>query len=258
MRLTNENTTNETVLDGDAAIYSRREKKTEKEKLKDMNSKDKWQYFKDYYLKICIGIAAILALAVFLVYDVWKNAQISTTTHIAVINYGFDSSVSDRIEEEFGSYLELSENEQVIFDTTYTFTDYDYSSEERFNLYIASGDIHLVIAPYDIFKKYATRGFLMSLTDLPTELYSSLSDNFFTCRTTVSEEEALEDASGPLDIYGIYIDSVYPFNEYTLEGDNRPVIGILANNSDPESSSEFIRYLFNRDEILEELSAGSE
>ena len=261
MRISDKETKTElekTTLEDDAAIYNREPKKTEKEKFRSMNKAEKIQYFKDYYLKICAGVLCIALIAGIFIYDIWRSNQVSNALYIAVINYGFEDSISNQIEEEVAAYLDLPENKCISFDTSYIFTDYDFSSEEKFNVFIASSEVDLVIAPYSVFKKYAARGFMASLTDcLPTELYSTLASEFFTCRTTADDTEPVENASGSADIYGIYVDSCYPFSDYEFSEENRPILGIIANNDKLDYSIEFIRYLFNRDTILETLTLES-
>lgn len=49
-------------------IYQKRTEETKKKDIENLSQKGKWQYFKDYYLKIAvIGLIAIVFLAVFAV-----------------------------------------------------------------------------------------------------------------------------------------------------------------------------------------------
>lgn len=40
-----------TILDDNASIYKKHSDRPKKESLKKMSKEEKWQYFKDYYLK---------------------------------------------------------------------------------------------------------------------------------------------------------------------------------------------------------------
>ena len=93
----------------------------------------------------------------------------------------------------------------------------------------------VIIAPESEFKSLAYAGAFSKLSDqLPTDIYSSLTDKFYLSNTESNAEQTP---------YGIYLADTKLFKD-NKKNSERYIIGILANSHHTDNSIEFVRYLF--------------
>lgn len=232
-----------TRLDDDASIYQARKESTEKEKLKDMPFKKRISYIWEYYKVQGLAIILILAFAIYIVYEIkTPNAQIKLYT--AIINNTIHTDVWDEYEETMMELLELDPvTSEVFFNDMFIYNgtaDYQMNVRSAFALYIASADIDLVIAPKSEFSNYVDIGILDKLSDqLPTDLYSSLTDEFYLSDTEDNPK---------VHAYGIYLADTKLFKEHSIPSTDDPyIIGITTNSQHKENAVKFIRYIYNEE-----------
>lgn len=232
----------QTRLDDNASIYERRNPKSERQKLSEMNGREKWQYFKDYYFKKTVISVLLISLVGYFLYTV-LSPKPETVLHIACANYQFSKEQIEQLEQEVADYLGINPNTQeVLFDPSYILSDFDYSSAEKLSVLAFARELDVLIVPESKFQEYAFSGSLWSLSDqLPTDLYSALSDKFYLSQLR-QDEESYENATGPSYVFGIYLDEVELFKNYPTE--DPPVLGIVLSGENNENAVEFIRYLF--------------
>lgn len=233
----------ETRLDDSASIYERRRDKTEKQKLSEMNGKEKWQYFKDYYSKKTIVGIIVIAFVSYFLYTV-LSPKPETMLHVACANYSFSTEDIDALEQSVGEYLEIDPNTQdIVFDSTYYLSDSDYASAQKLSVLFFANELDLFISPESKFEEYAFSGSLSDLTEeLPSDLYSALSDKFYMSQVR-QDEEPISEATGPSYVFGIYLDDTELFKDFV--SDDPPVLGIVVTSPHTENAIEFIRYLFD-------------
>lgn len=233
----------ETRLDDNAALYQRRQEKTEKQKFKELNGKEKWQYFKDYYLRKLLATVVILSFVGYFLYTV-LSPKPQNLLSVACANYSFEDDRINELEKEIGDYLKIDpENQEVLFDSTYYLTDQDITSAQKLAVLFAAQDLDVFIAPESKFSEYAFSGSLWSLSDkLPPDLISALSDKFYSSQLR-QDEESIQDASGPSYVFGIYLSDTELFKGYPVE--DPPVLGIVLSGQNTENAVQFIRYLFD-------------
>lgn len=232
----------QTRLDDNASIYERRNPTSERQKLSEMNGREKWQYFKDYYLKKTIMSVLLISLVGYFLYTV-LSPKPETVLNIACANYQFTEEQIDQLEQEVADYLGIDPNTQeVLFDPSYILSDFDYSSAEKLSVLAFARELDVLIVPESKFQEYAFSGSLWSLSDqLPTDLYSALSDKFYLSQLRQGDE-SYEKATGPSYVFGIYLDETELFKNYPTE--DPPVLGIVLSGENNENAVEFIRYLF--------------
>lgn len=232
----------QTRIDDNASIYERRNPKSERQKLSEMNGREKWQYFKDYYFKKTVISVLLISLVGYFLYTV-LSPKPETVLHIACANYQFSEEQIEQLEQEVADYLGINPNTQeVLFDPSYILSDFDYSSAEKLSVLAFARELDVLIVPESKFQEYAFSGSLWSLSDqLPTDLYSALSDKFYLSQLR-QDEESYENATGPSYVFGIYLDEVELFKNYPTE--DPPVLGIVLSGENNENAVEFIRYLF--------------
>ena len=136
-----------TRLDDSAEIYNRhREEQSEKEKWKSMTPKEKYSYFKTYYLtKVLVGIA-IFACAASLIYTMVKPKP-DTLLYAATIDYAMTDEMLDTVEAGFSEYISLDpQTQDLIFDNSFLLSSQtDYSVQQKFSAYLFAGELDVMI-----------------------------------------------------------------------------------------------------------------
>ena len=229
-----------TVLDDDASIYQSREKKSEKQKLKDMTFKEKLAHFRTYYaLKFVISLL-ILAGVISLIYTM-VSPKVEDALYAIVLNYSLNDDQVQIMEEEFSDILEIGEMEQVRIDNSFYLGEDDldassnYAVQMKLTTYLAAKEIDIIIAPESLFKDYIHNGFFDNLEkQLPTDLFSKLTDHLYFGK---AEEDTTDIA------YGIVLDDLPLYENKDLQ--ESQMIGIVVNSEKKENGIEFIRYLFD-------------
>lgn len=231
----------DSVLDDNASIYSRRDKKSEKQKLNEMSFSEKISYLKTYYLTKTIVIIVIIGFVGYLGYSL-LSPKAENVLYTAIINYALTEEEASKLQDDFSNLLELNpEKETMNFDASYYLglngdvSEYTLSTEQKLTTYLFAGEIDVIIAPEADFKKYASFGYLSKLTDeLPTDLCTQLASSFFYSTTEDNK------ASGA---YGIYLENaeLYDITGKVIEN---PMIGIVVNSENKQNAVKLIRYLF--------------
>ncbi len=240
----------ETVLKDDASIYQKREKKSERQKFSEMKTfQEKVNYFKMYYLKMTLAGILIAVLAVYFIYTV-ASPKDKSLLRVAFVDYFFMDEVTAQMEADFieAKNITLGEHEVISFDgTTYQISGSgNYNAATIFSTHVMAREIDIIIAPESSFQTYAFNGSIGSLTELlPSDLYGRLSDRFFLSKLR-QENEGLEDAVGEDYVLGIYLDETAFWEKYgqPIQGEDRPVIGMIINAPNMEYAVEFLRYVF--------------
>lgn len=232
----------DSTLQDDAAIYTARVKKTEKQKLSEMNFKEKVEYLKNYYLAKTAIILITLFFIVYLAYSI-LSPKSETVLYGAIINYALSEDKATAVQTDFSKYLNLDEKKHnILLDTTFYLgnnqdtSQYTMSSQQKLSTYIFAGEIDFIIAPESVMNNYASIGYLDKLTNiLPTNLNSELKDSMYYSTT---EDDPVTSA------YGVYIDnsSIY---EKVGNNTDRPVLAVLANSNYKDNAVEFIGYIFH-------------
>jgi hypothetical protein len=237
----------ETRLDDSADIYAKREKKSEREKMKDMTSKERLEYFKTYYLKIVIGSVLVLGVLVYILYQA-LSPKPDVLLNIAVVNDYFEQEQVKNFLSDLDSYFEVdSDKEKITFDYNYYISDTDESqnsmtSLQKLTTYVYAKDIDVIITDEAYFKNLTEQGYFISLTELlPTDIYTELVDKYYT-GAIVEEDDQGETSTGSEEPYGIHLDdsTVYKNSGSTM---TRPVIGVVSNSPNKDNAIKFIKYL---------------
>lgn len=231
----------QTKLSENAEIYKRREDKSEREKLREMSFKNKVGYLWEYYRLHAIAAISVIALLAYIIHII-ITPKIETQLYVAMINNTVDKQALDELQEDMTELLQLNTNrENIVINSNFYFNgniDYEMNMRQVLVTYIASQDIDILIAPESEFSNYAQNSFLYRLSDLlPTDIYSSLTDQFYLTGTVDDPTET---------VYGIYASETGLFKDLAPSGFSDPyIIGVIANTRHQGNSVEFIRHLFN-------------
>lgn len=240
----------QTRLDDSAEIYKRRGQVSEREKIKELDFAGKVEYFKNYYLAKLIVILLVVALVTWLLVTMFGPKK-DKVLNLVFVNYPISQEDIDIIQTDLSEILQLDANKQEItFDTGYDLKNDDYASIEKLATYVFAGAVDIFIAPESEFINYAVANTMYPLTDLfPTDLYSTLNQNeLLICKTRMSEDETLVNATGPEGVFGIYIQDLPMFRSFKPEyvESDPPVLGVIASCKNRDNAIELIRYFLGQ------------
>jgi hypothetical protein len=230
----------QTKLDEHAEIYQPRREQTEKEKLSEMNFQGKLAYLWEYYKIHAIATVTIIALVAYIVVQI-VSPHVKPQLYAAILNSALDPTVLDQYKSDFSQHLALDpKRESVEFNSTFYMADNNElsaTSQQVLSTYVATGEIDVIIAPESIFKEYTDNGYFAKLSDeLPTDVYSSLTDSFLISDTSEDTEK---------NAYGIYLTNSDLFKNLTYNKEPY-LLGILRNYTHKDNTVEFIKYLFKK------------
>ena len=228
----------QTRLDESAAIYQQRKKQSEKEKLKDMNLRNKMAYLWEYYHIVILLITAAIIIAIYTIYSI-LTPNVHPRFYAAIVN---SNIITDQVQEygqDFADYLQLDpKTENVIMNDNLTVSmgsDFATNMQEVLTAYIASREVDVIIAPETDFKGYIQSEYFINLSDeLPTDVYSMLTDYFYLSSAPSDPEQ---------NAYGIYLSDTDLFQDASYN-DDPYILGIVANYTHKEDTVKFIKYLF--------------
>jgi ABC-type molybdate transport system substrate-binding protein len=229
----------QTRLTEDAEIYKPRQELTEKQKLRDMNNLGRLEYLWEYYkLHALIGILAI-GVIIYIIYNI-VTPNVVTQFNAAIINDPIGEETWAKYETKFSDYLKLDpKTEQVLLNNSFYFNaeaQYVANMQTALTTYVAANELDVIIAPESYFKNYTYTEYMSKLSDeLPTDIYSSLTDCMYLSDTEADSEKA---------VYGIYLNDTKLFKDKAINKDPY-ILGIVVNSKHKDNAVEFIRMLFS-------------
>ncbi len=217
-----------TVLNEDADIYRHPDEElTEKEKLKRMGWRGRWQYFKDYYMRYVL-VAGLLVLCVVALAVFRPDPGTETVLYVGFINDSIHQEREEAVKEKLPEILSYDpEKESVLFDYTLFLTeDNDFLTKNTMTALTEqfyTGNMDLLVAEKDIFEAYEKQGAFLPLDEaLSGEDYEELKGFLY------------DECS-----YSLKDSAVY----HSFAGLDDPVIGICRKSKRMERSIAFIKYL---------------
>ena len=108
-----------TRLEDNAEIYKRREPKSERQKLSEMDFSEKVDYFKHYYLKILLATLVIGGFLLWIIITM-VTPKPERVLNVAFINYPIVEEDLAKMEADLTERLNVNpENQEIFFDTSY-------------------------------------------------------------------------------------------------------------------------------------------
>ena len=226
-----------TRLNDDATIYQARDTRTAKEIFKSMTFKQKVEHFNQYYRLKVISVITVIALVGSLIYTMF-GPKVENVLYVAILDNCIDADTASEYQEVMNEKLGLDTSKYTtFFDTSFYVGDsssYASSSIEKLGVYIATGEIDIMIGTEDFIKQYASQGYFKKLSEcLPSQMFSNLTDNFFYYETEDDSQQAP---------YGIYLDD---FALKDKDGNiiSPVVLSIVANSEYTDNAVQFIETL---------------
>ncbi len=234
-----------TVLSDDAALYSHREDIDEKEKWQAMSKKERWQYFADYYLGKIVAVVLVVAVVGSILHTM-LTPKPEVVLAVAVVNDGANQQTYDALQTRFHQLIALDEKtQQTMFDTGYSFNNYDYQSWQKWSMYNMVGDLDISIMPYTYFEQYAPGEYFSPVAaHLSSGLYASLSEYLLETKRQDKEGNLIPDSE---TVYGIDLSSTWLYQERPKE--EAMVLIINAAPEHVENIEKFLSLLFFPDDV---------
>lgn len=168
---------NNTILDDNAFLYQKREDKTAKARFKDLQGKEKWQFFRDYLLLRMLAVIGGAVLLVSLLISIFKPKP-DCVMHLAVI----DCPLSIASQEKFGTALMGAlitdpAAEETILDTDFYVSTDDYNARMKLITLLAAGEIDAILLTKNELINYNNAECFSPLTEvMSSESLSRYSD----------------------------------------------------------------------------------
>lgn len=167
------------VLEESSAIYNHKEYGSEKEKWQQMNGKQKFEHFNEYYRnKVIIVIIVIAVLSSFL-YTIFKPKP-DTVLSVAVLSDYWDGEKKAEFIKSASEAMGLENEKQVIeVDDSYYFNEEtgeaDYAVAQKLDVRIMAGETGVIIAGENKFKELINKGFFIKIDEIMSaEVLSSM------------------------------------------------------------------------------------
>lgn len=239
--------------------------KEERNKIKNASFKDKLKYFWCYYrwhTFVTIMIIAVIGLWIHDVSTRKENAFFAALLNSAVL----DQELT--LDQEFAEYAGIDTDKYLILlDSTMNIDptakdEMSVSSSQRMMIYTTSGELDAIVGGEDVFPGYAYNDMFFDLREILSEEQIAAYEPYFyyadrsVMKTIAEARENLEPTNitelpdptkpelmdDPVPIALFVNDSVKLKDNVFFVG--KPAIGILVNAPHPETSLQFIDFLF--------------
>lgn len=227
-----------TALDDDALIYQRSKDSISREDIKKLPLRQRFGYFRDYYLKI-VAVAVLVIIAVVSLLNTTVFNRSESVLSICFLNGGAISD-TDALDEFLEGYIGLeNKNDYIQSETLYLDS---YQMNMAFITRLAAGAIDLVVCPYSDFLDQSQNGMFCDLRELlPEDMYEQLSDRILENGVAERDGEGeIISRSDPIP-FGIDLSDSAVYKEYGGL-DAQPVLCAAANVKNTENALKAIAW----------------
>ncbi len=228
----------------DALIYQQREEKNARETYEELDRKGKFQFFKDYYLGMVVGIAALAILLIF--YYVQSMNKPQTALYVAVADDVFSDEKVKELEKAVETYLGLDgKRQKVEINTNYSYRNPRLS--KQIQEYIYAGSCDVVIASEEGFKSWAQVGYFFEpeTSDVVSIFKTREEKDKMYCRILDGAEIRGEKEEDTTEYnVGVSVQNCRKYKE--LEGNGKPAyVGVANSTKHPEEAAAFLEFLLD-------------
>ncbi len=214
------------------------QEKKRKAFLKGNTIGEKWQYFKDYYMKATILILIVLSMLVVLVKDVIRGTRECIFYALVVNNY---TSVPDSFREGFITYAGLDdETYNIIIDTTMQIDlkrmdDMSSSYMQEIIAISSTRKQDLFLADEQIIDYYWDAEYIVDIREVLSEEVLEPYKNQFYYK---------EDGEGNQIPIGIVVADSPKLKEFGMYENQMPILSAVYLAPDEENIEAFLSYLY--------------
>lgn len=206
-------------------------------KLKGAPLKEKFAYFREYYLKTTIAVIVTAAVVIYIAYSM-LTAPSDTAFAAYFYNDTGDSSNTELIDG-FIEYMHIDTKEhEAYIDATMNYDSREtidaYVGLEKAMAVISTKELDVIVGDTDTLDYFSKSGCLHDITAiLPGDLIAEFEDRFYYALS--------EDGLVPV---GIYVTDSPKLNKYHYYDGKEPVMGFIVNSNSIDNAIEFLRYLY--------------
>jgi hypothetical protein len=216
-----------------------------KQKLKDMNTKQKFEFIWDYYRFHIIGTIIIIAIVTSFTIDIIKSKE--TILNITALGEYMDMDRKEILENKVNAELIKDEQnkKQILFDFLVKQKDmrdeYSMASVQKLQASIAAKDVDVLILDKSDFEIYASQGTFMKLSQL---------SNF--AQLNIPEKDLVKyqakDIDSKEEIYGINAESLPVLEELKYNSKDK-ILCIVVNTQRLDKVSEFLNWFLAQNSL---------
>ena len=222
--------------------------KTEKQKWKEMDWKQRLGYFKDYYLLSTVIILAAAAVVIFLSWHFLKP-KVENLMYVGLVDETLDEQKKSALTAELEQILSADgASGKVVFDDMFYMKDDGLS---KLQVYLSNGQMDAVIVGEETFKALAAYGFFEPLDEggVSKALLSYEDRFYYTEGYKDTEEISFDDhetGQGEVKAYGIRLTDSGRYQEMATYVKD-PVMGIVVDGEHPEYIEALLKILLASD-----------
>ena len=237
----NDKVVKETKLGEEAEIYNRnRSDKLEEGQFKEMSFKDKWYYFKDYYLNYVIGLLIFILVTTYVITSMIHSNNTKDTFFCAMMEgVQLDEETTKALPESFCSYLTDQTDYKGYINAKHTTFSTFYTTipdDIRLDGFYDQNKIDIFILRPESFTAYVANG---SILDLSTVLSEEQLEALDSRIVFVIDPDTKEEMP-----YGILLDDIsYQFQEGTGEKMAPPILTIATCTKRKKVAAYFIDFI---------------
>lgn len=156
-------------LEAEADIYQQRETLTPVENMKTMTAKDRFYYFKEYYLKALVVLLILGSILGWIFYSIAKGKD-DEELFVGYVDCFYNETAADIILEEFANSIGRKYTDNAFADDSFfsTYTDNQWLSD-----FVERGALDVLVMDKQLYEAYARKGILLDLSEyLDIEEYS--------------------------------------------------------------------------------------
>ena len=211
--------------------------KNEKEKLSSMKAGEKWQYFKDYYMKAVIIVLVLAVIAVVAGRDIIRGRRPSAFYGVIVNNY---TNVPDSFKNDFIEYSGINDNKyNVTIDST-MIINLD-NLDEMSRIYMqeimalaSTKKQDVFLADEQVVRYYFENKYIVDLREyLGDDFLSGYNEQIYY----------YEDEKGTKIPAGIYAAGSRILEKYNMFENQQPIISVVNEAPDIENIKKFIEFI---------------
>lgn len=211
--------------------------------LKGNTLTEKWQYFKDYYMKAAILILVVISMLLILIKDIYRGTRESIFYALVVNSY---TSVPDEFRDGFVAYAGLDdETYNVIIDSTMKINvemldDMTRNYMQEVIAISSTKKQDIFLADQQVIDYYWDAEYIVDIREyLPEEVWSAYEEQFYY----------REDKEGNQVPAGIIVADSPKLAEFGMYEYQNPILSVVYMAPDAENIAAFLSYLYDKKDI---------
>jgi len=234
-----------TTLSDDSLIYKKREEKSTKARFKELNRKEKWQFFKDYILGKLLLTIVIGGFLIYMLITIF-GPKPDTVLYTAIFSNPFSDVDIENVTAEASQVLiDNPDDQQVILDTGYTVASSDAAGRYKFVALLGAGEIDTLICPKTEIQGDVDGEAIYDLREiLPADLYKRVEPRLLFLKANVydyDEDKVVVKESAP---YAVDI-SDFIVQKSSYDVNVKYYYSFIVNDRNLENGIKFLEYIID-------------